>query len=342
MFHHSKFVLPAFGILFVLFVFAIGCQPERSVPDVSDIDVSVKIKRFERDLFSIDTNQVQDGMLRLQEEYGDFFDEVFLHIMRDRPEISAETVVRSMVTTPQIRQLYDTCQIVFDDISGVEAELTGAMKFFKYYFPQRPIPQVVSYISEFSLGTFTYGDSLMGVGWDFFLGEGDPHYDPNIFPLYIQRTMSRLYLVPKMVEALAGNLVGDVPGNRLLDYMIYNGKVLYIKDLLLPHTPDSIKLEYTADQLKWLEKNDRAMWAYFLKENLLYSSKMQDIQKLINHSPVAPGGMPREAPGRAANWVGLQIIKSYMRQYPDTNLEDLLAMNDAQKLLEMSKYKPKR
>jgi hypothetical protein len=49
-----------------------------------------------------------------------------------------------------------------------------------------------------------------------------------------------------------------------------------------------------------------------------------------------------EAPGEIGNWMGLQIVRAYMLRHPDTSLDQLLAMQDAQQLLEASRYKPKR
>jgi len=331
-------------LIVLVALFFSSCKEEKFIPDVSKIKVEIKIKRFEQDLFQLDTNDIADGLDQLREKYGNFFEEVYLRIMSDpsRPDAAPEEIISEIIKNEQVRKLYDTCMLVYKDPRAVEQELSRMFKFYKYYLPERPVPEVVSYISEFSLGTFTYGDSLVGFSWEFFLGANDPHYDPAIFPNYIQRTMTRDYLLPKIAEAVAGNLVGDAGGNRLLDFMIQNGKTLYIKDLLLPETPDSIKLEYTAEQVKWVENNELEVWAHFLKENLLYSSKMRDIQKLINHSPVAPGGMPQEAPGRTANWLGWQIVKAYMKKFPDTTLEELLAEHDAQTILDKSKYKPKR
>ena len=122
--------------------------------------------------------------------------------------------------------------------------------------------------------------------------------------------------------------------------MVHNGKQLYVLDQLMPYTPDSIKLEVTAEQTQWLEDNELEMWAYFLKEDLLYSNDWQKIRKLVEYSPHSPG-MPKEAPGRSGNWVGWQIVKAYMKQHPDTTLPELLAMEDAQALLDASRYKPR-
>jgi hypothetical protein len=83
------------------------------------------------------------------------------------------------------------------------------------------------------------------------------------------------------------------------------------------------------------------MWAYFIKEELLYNSEWAKIRKYVDYSPNSPG-MPPQAPGRTANWLGWQMVKAYMRQFPDTSLEDMLQIADAQNLLDAAKYKPQR
>ena len=52
--------------------------------------------------------------------------------------------------------------------------------------------------------------------------------------------------------------------------------------------------------------------------------------------------MPTEAPGRTGDYIGWQIIRAYMKRYPETSLNDLIKMNDSQMILEKSKYKPKQ
>ena len=63
--------------------------------------------------------------------------------------------------------------------------------------------------------------------------------------------------------------------------------------------------------------------------------------KYINTSPNSPG-MPDQAPGRTANYIGLQIVKAYMKRFPETTIPELLAIQDVQKIMDLSRYKPKR
>ncbi|MFN7119362.1 MAG: hypothetical protein ACK4TA_21370 [Saprospiraceae bacterium] len=335
-----------------LTLFLASCANRENIPDVSDIPVAVKINRFEQALFSLDTNNLAAGLAKLEQQYPAFSQIYFGEILGSTDERIApqghEAYMKGFLTHPPVRNLYDTTQIVFSDMRDLEKDFTQAFQFFKYYFPDQPTPDVTTFISEYSIGSFIFGDSnslSLAVGLDFFLGEHYPYqqYNPGNpnFSAYLTRTFNKAHLVPKTLQPLVEELVGPPAGNRLLDLMVHNGKKLYLLDHFLPYTPDSVKLEITAQQVKWLEDNELEMYAYFLKENLFYSSDYSNIRKYVEYSPNSPG-MPAEAPGRTANWLGWQIVKAYMQRYPETTMPQLLAMRDAQQLLDASKYKPKR
>jgi hypothetical protein len=334
------------SLIFFLFIFLLSsCKTDenkRILPDISNIAVpEVKIQRFERDLFSMDTLHINESYARLSHTYPEFSDFFFNKILGgEQVKLPPMQNARLFVNSSAIKNLYDTCQIAYKDITDIEHSLTQAFKYYKYYFPNKPTPKVVSGISEYSNGVFSYGDSLLYVGWDFFLGANHRAY-PAIFPKYICKTLSRPYLVPQVTETLVNDIAGNPSGERLLDEMIHNGKKLYIIDQLLPTTADSLKLGYSKAQTDWCANSESQIWAFFTGENLLYSTKRNDIGKYLNAAPTSPG-MPAESPGRTANYIGWQIVKSYMKRYPDTSLETLIGIRDAQDFLEKAKYKPKR
>ncbi len=324
------------------------CQSDKNIPDISDIQVEVKVRRFEQDLFNLDTASqeipFEAQVEQLRANYPDFF--VVFESLISNTAVDDSLFAKQLyefVTHRPIRKLYDTTQILYKNIEQTEQKLTEAFRYFKYYFPDRPVPEVVSYISEYTLGTFTYGDSLLGIGWDFFLGESFS-YNYQDFPAYIQKTMDKEYLVAKAIEAVASNLVGERADDRLLDYMISNGKILYIKSLLLPETPDSVLMEWSSKQLDWMENNynERELWIQIINRELLYSKHKTEFDKLIGASPMGTTWMPKTSPGKTANWIGWQIVKAYLEKNPSMTTEELLAIKDAQQILDGSKYRPER
>lgn len=344
----SKSLFLSSGLLCCLGFF--GCGKDRDIPDVSGIRADVKLRRFEQDLFSLDTNNIGPGLAALEESYPAFAPVFFEQVLGSKDSTIApeghERYVRGFVAHPAVRKLYDTCMVVYPDVKKLEKEFGQAFQFYKYYFPMQPLSgEVVTYLSEYSIGGFLYDENSIGVGLDFYLGESYPYqrYNPENpnFSQYLVRTFNKDHIVAKSMRLLVQDLLGPVPGNRMLDHMVHNGKELYILDHLLPRTPDSIKLEYTQAQTDWCNGNEANIWAYFLSENLVYSTDFGTYRKFVEPSPDSPG-MPNEAPGRTANWLGWQIVKAYMAKNPNTSFEDLANLKDAQAIMDKSKYKPAR
>lgn len=320
-------------------------------PDVSNIKVDVQLRRFEKDLFAMDTLQPVAGWRALEARYPEFADILARYVLRIRPGAQPDTLAEAnflsgFIRFPAARHLYDTIQVVYPDLEAYERDLEMALRYFKYHFPGQPQPETITtFLSEYSLAAFIYGNNDLAVGLDMFLGADYPYvkYNPGntSFSEYLIRTYNRDHLLSKTLIPLVEDLVGEPSGERLLDIMVNNGKKLYILDQLLPTASDTVIMEVTPDQWAWLQNNELEIWGYFLKQNLLYNTSWPDIRKLVEPSPNSPG-MPPEAPGRSANWMGWQIVKAYMSRHPQTSLEALIGLRDAQQLLEASRYKPQK
>ena len=331
-------------------IHACECSKGKDIPDVSNIPVEVKIGRFDQDLFALDTNNMEQGLANLEKKYPAFAEVYFTNVLGSKnPQVAPEgheQYVRGFIQNEQVRKLYDTCQIVFPNMDKLQKDFGQAFRFYKYYFPTQPLSgEVVAYVSEYTLGGFLYDGNSIGIGLDFYLGENYPYQaiNPGVsnFSQYLTRTFNKNHLVMKSMKLLVQDLNGNPPGSRMLDFMVHNGKELYILDQLLPYAPDSIKLEYSQKQVDWCNDNEANIWAFLIAENLLYSTDWAKYRKLVEYSPNSPG-MPDEAPGRTANWLGWQIVKAYMKKFPETTLEELIGLKDAQALMNQSKYKPRR
>jgi uncharacterized protein YjaZ len=125
--------------------------------------------------------------------------------------------------------------------------------------------------------------------------------------------------------------------------MIYEGKKLYLQDLLLPHESDTIKIAYTEEELEWVYDNELYIWQYFIERQLLYKTDPDLVQRLLEPAPFSKFylELDNESPGRVGRWIGWQITRSFMDQNPEISIEELLRL-PAQKLFNLSKYKPKR
>ena len=328
--------------LIFLTVVLFGCQSHPAGPDVKNIEVTTNLVRFEESLFSIDTLEIQKEVDHLISKYPDFSD-VFFYQITNKPEYKDDVyqIANAFIRDSFHRALYHECIQAFPDLTTYQAEFEKAFQYFKYYFPEKEIPTIYSCITGFEVGSFTIGHEVLGIGLDFYLGQDFAMYPPDLFPIYIRRTMNADHMVAKTIQALVENYVDNPVSTRMIDIMIRNGIVLFIKEKLLPEMDKTILFEYTADQWKWLLENESNIWVHFLEEELLYENNYRKFQKLVTPSPNAPN-MPPETPGRVANWMAYKIVSAYMKRNPNVQLKDLLQMLDGQKLLNASKYKPRR
>lgn len=338
--------------LFILFVllFLVGCNnnKDKDIPDVSGVTVNLKIHRFDQELFRIDTNQVAMGIEQLEEKYPDFtkfYLERVLQIKKPWDTVGLyREYIGGFLTYPFVRILHEKVDQVYSNFAPIQEDLEEGFRFYKYYFPENEVPEIYTFVSEFTYGIVLPPEgNTLAIGLDFFLGEDFEYYyyPPLSLPRYIARTYDKQHLVSKVFKGIIEDLAGPVKGNRFIDHIIHNGKKTYILDKLLPYTQDSIKLGFTTQQLEWVETNELDTWVYLLKEEIMYSDDYQNFKSLVSIAPRS-AGMPEESPGEVGNWVGWQIVKAYMNRNPQITLSQLLAEEDLQQILIKSKYKPKR
>jgi len=163
------------------------------------------------------------------------------------------------------------------------------------------------------------------------------------FPEYMRIEFDEAQILPDIVSSFSYGKIAPPKDRTLLSLMIYKGKELYMKDLLIPDVADNVKIAYTEDKYKWCEENESQMWSHFIENKLLYDTNPKNEQRFMNEAPFSKFYLEidNESPGRVGAWLGWQIVRSFMENHPDVKLQELLAMS-AKELFEESKYKPKK
>ena len=129
------------------------------------------------------------------------------------------------------------------------------------------------------------------------------------------------------------------PEATLLDCIIEEGKYIYATQNILSEKPFNYILNYTKEQLQWVEKNETNIWAYIIENQLLYNKDRTKYFHLI-----APGPSTKNianSPSRIGNYIGYKIVQSYMKENSIT-IDSLFNTLDSQLILQQSKYKPKK
>jgi gliding motility-associated lipoprotein GldB len=238
------------------------------------------------------------------------------------------------------RELYTEVQKKYGDFEPVKLELETLFKHIKYYFPETKTPKVITIISEMDYkNKAIYADSLVVISLELYLGKNHKFYQ---FPNYLKQNFEERQIAPDVVSSFSAGKIPPVLDKDLLSQMIYSGKQLYLKDLLLPDYTDAEKMGYTPEQITWCQENESYMWRYFIEKEMLYSNDQKLISRFINPAPFSKFYLEidNESPGQVGAWIGWQMVRSYMINN-DVPLVDLLKTN-AKEIFVKSKYKPKK
>lgn len=292
---------------------------------VAEIPLKIEVQRFDKVFFEArpgDLNKVKNS-------YPFFFpsgveDSVWLNKMQDS----------------LWRELYSEVQKKYADFSTVQSETEDLFKHVKYYFPETKIPKVITVISEMDYNNrVIYADSLVIISLEMYLGKEHKFYQ---FPSYIKQNFEQRQIMPDIVSGFFKYKMAANQEKSLLSNMIYAGKELYLKQLLLPDYSDADKMGYTAEQIIWCEENESYMWRYFIQKELLYSVDQKLIPRFINMAPFSKFYLEidNETPGRVGAWIGWQIVRSFMENN-EVSLQQLLS-SSSREIFEKSKYKPKK
>ena len=149
-------------------------------------------------------------------------------------------------------------------------------------------------------------------------------------------------IVSDVATAYARKMVAVPQGRAFLAQIIYYGKVLYLKDLWLPEVDDADKIGYTPQEWLWAEDNEIDVWQYFVSREYLYSTNSKLTSRFIDPAPFSKFELEldQESPGMIGQWLGWQIVRSYMNNNSST-VEQLMAL-PAEEIFNQSLYKPNK
>lgn len=319
----------------------ISCKRNPLDVDISGISLDLETQRFDRALFSIDQDSMDQAIDGFYARYGDFFDVFNVHILNIGPASQRyyPSYLSMFINDPLNREVFDYTNEVFTDMSDINQTLENGIKRYLVHYPDSVPPVIVGYVSRFNQGLFSV-NNFIGVGLDQYLGEDCEFYDMLGIADYIQSNKYPAKIPSDVIYALATRLYpyNDSIDN-VLNRMIYNGLLMYFVEALLPDMDESVVIGFKPDQLKWCINNEAQMWTHLVEKKLLFSSDDLTIRKLIDNAPYTQI-YTAESPGRAAVWQGWQIVRAYARRHAKKSLPEIMSVSNYQKILQESRYNP--
>ena len=335
----------------IVFVFLItcsllfSCNNSDKTPDVSGIKVEQSTRRFEQELFKIDTVNFTANFDQLLAKYPSFGENYLSTILNADPKWSADSAadyVKGFITA--YKPVYYTAQIVFNDFTPYEKEIKQALQFVKHYFPAyKDRKQIITYIGPLDGYGDILSDDAIIIGLQHHLGKNFSLYRSALvqetYPEYISNRFEPDYIPVNCMQNIMNDLYPKKMDDKpFVQQMVEKGKRLYALSKLLPKIEEYKLIGYTKEQLKAVYEHEAAVWDLFAQNNFLQTIDNNIIKNYIGEGPKTQE-LGEASPGNIGSFAGWQIVKKFMGKNPEYSLQKLME-TDAELIFQQAKYKP--
>lgn len=314
--------------IFILLISLMSCEKgDKNEETINAIDIDFIVERFDKAV----GDATPSDLPKLKDAYPFMFPKNYdndFWIKRLNDSLQKELIKESTD--------------VFENFSEEKDEIIQLFQHLKYYFPEFKTPRVITTTSSVDYrNKVIVTDTIVLISIDTYLGKEHKFYQG--IQNYLRQNFESDQIVVDMAKAYAEKYSFQLNRKTLLDEMVYFGKLLYFEDVMIPFKTDAEKIGYTQEQLDWAKSNEFFIWNYFIDKELLYSTDPKMPSRFINPAPFSKFYLElidKESPGRIGQYIGWQIVKSYMENN-DVSLKEMLA-EEPTKIFSSSKYKPRK
>lgn len=320
-----------FPLLALVIILLTACCEESRYRVPGKPGQSVHFTRYDQDFF--EDGYIEDSVFR------DLFTNQIMQ-MATVDEARTDSFLELFRQDSIMQKVYADCQEEFAELKLYENKLSEAFHRLCHFVPDMPVPAVSTHISGFSQSVVS-APSNLSVSLDKYLGSDYPVYE-SLFYDYQRQRMKPEQLVTDCMngwlrsEFTNASIMEDY---RLLDFILYEGKMLFLLKLIFPDEAPELMAAWTKEELDWCVANEKKMWERILEYEHLYSRDHLVLSKYIGDGPFTIY-FTQDSPSRAAIWVGLRIIEAYMQQHKELSVITLIMETDAEKILSESLYRP--
>lgn len=326
----------------VLLLLVTGCG-KKTVYFPSNLEpVDIRIERVDNALMQVNSESALENIRALYDSFPDFMP-VFVEDILGVPTTDTMFLCSAL---PQF--LNDTIygfkitnereQSVFQSVADIQYSLGDAFARVKYLYPDWVIPTIYLFVSGFNASIVWIGDDI-AVGGDMYLG-ADYEYYNRVVHHYQKQTMRKECLPADVVSAyLFRHIPYTSKQARLLDQMIYRGKIMFLLSICFPDLPEYEVMGYSQEQWHWAKAHEKDIWNMLMDRRELFKYDNITLASYLNDGPFT-AEISQQCPARIGTWIGWQIAKAYMHTNPTATLQELMAERDSQRILEGSGYRP--
>lgn len=323
-------------------IFCIACKTKKNTPDVSGIKITLQTERFEKDFFLLDTLHLNASLDQLSKKHPGFTQDFLFNILGSSPD-SADKDIRRFISSYQ--SMNKLVPETFKDFDATEKEVIKGLQFVHYYFPSYKLPtKLITFVGPINSYENIITPNALAVGLQMYMGKDYSLYlsemGQEMYPVFVSRRFEAAYIPVNCIKNIIDDMYpNNSLGKPLVEQMVQSGKRLYLLDLLMPDTPDSIKTGYTQKQLDECYQSEKNIWSFFVQNDMLYKNDPNLTRDYMNDGPNTQA-LGEASPGNIGQFVGWQIVKKWMDKNAQTSPDALMKKNPKE-IFEEAKYKPK-
>ncbi|QSS96495.1 gliding motility lipoprotein GldB [Psychroflexus sp. ALD_RP9] len=314
-------------LILVTCVYLISCDSENSkiIERIENKELDLSLMRFDREFATSDSLDLES----LKIGYPFFFNSA----------VPDSLWYKKMKDTLQ-NEINEEVLKAFPDFDKEKQNIERFVKYLKFYFTAFKQPTIVTIAESVDYkNKVVTSDSLLVISLDNYLGREHRFYES--FPDYIKHFQDKKYLISDVAGAYAKQATFTPLDRRFISYMVYHGKLLYFKDLVIPWENDAAKIHYTQEQLEWAKSNETKIWEFFIEKDYVFSTQADLKDRFINPAPFSKFylELDNDSSPRIGQYIGWQIVRDFMKNNPEIEPNKLMLL-DAQQIFKQSNYKP--
>lgn len=334
-----------------------SCTGERD-EDVKDISLDLEVSRIDSLMFefgqaihSEDSLTVWGAFEQYVKPEADFFATyLFLPPHLQRPSRERDSVITTLLgqalRDSALFQLLDTVRKVFPYNSPLSDQISAPLKRLQLHFPDIQLPRFNAHVNGYPVnGDWNQVDQVasfpgfISFGLHYFMGQDWPLYPSGIYG-YQRRRLNPDLMDVALVNTIAEEFVTPIPPTAqvsLLDFVVRAGIKQAFLHQLLPYTPDSVLLSYTASQMEWADLYESANYK-LLKPHLFETD--QKFERDYISDKAFTSELAQESAPRLGEYIGWKMVSAYLDRHPEVKLDKLVEMTDYEMIMRESRYKP--
>ena len=328
-------------LLVISLIISSSCKHDNRYIDARDLkEINLKIQRFDKDFNKLKTSEVDSYKKELKEQYPIFFPVYNQGVIRigDANDTNYNNYAKKFLYDSIYIEVYDTVMQHFQSLKNYEKDFSAAFSRYHALFPKQEIPHIYAHVSGFN-EAIVVADSTISISLDNYLGENHVFYKRLGIYQYQLKHKNPSHLVSDAMRGWLSSEWEVSTLSNLLDRIIYEGKILFILEQILPDTPINQLIGISKEQLEWCKRYEANTWKFMIEKKHLFSNRNSVISKYLQDGPffnyVGSGSSPM-----VGKYIGWKIVKSYMKANTQISIMDLINKTSAQEILEESKYRP--